>query len=242
MPKVVAIIQARLGSTRLPEKVLCKIIDRPMIEHVVQRTQRSQNVDEVVVATTDKPSDQRLVDLCKENQWNVFTGSENDVLERYWKCASEHAADYVVRITSDCPLISPEIIDKVVAAQLASDADYTCNFHPQRTFPRGLDVECFPTDALERVHNAATEPNLREHVTLMIYGRPDLFRIKGIQCPLDLSQWRWTVDTGEDLELIRMIYQHFGNNRFTWRQAADAFNEHPTWKTINQHIEQKKVA
>ena len=242
MPNVVAIIQARLGSTRLPEKVLRKIIDRPMLEHVVERTQRSKNIDSVVVATTDQPADQRIVNLCKLNGWNVFTGSENDVLQRYWQCATEQEADYVVRITSDCPLISPEIIDKVVQTSLESEVDYTCNFHPQRKFPRGLDVECFPFDVLERVHQAATEPNLREHVTLMIYCRPDLFKVKGISCPLDLSDWRWTVDTADDLQMTRKIFEHFGNNHFNWRQAANAFHENPMWKKINQHIEQKKAA
>lgn len=239
MLKVVAIIQARLGSTRLPEKVMHTLVDKPMLQHVVERTTRSRLVDSVVVATTNEIADQPLVEFCEQNRWNVFAGSERDVLERYWQCANQFDADYIVRITSDCPLASPEIIDKVIASQIKSDANYTCNFHPKRTFPRGLEVECFTRETLDRVHKSAVEPNLREHVTLMIYNRPDLFKLKGIRCPIDLSDWRWTVDTADDMKLIRKIYDHFGDNRFTWRQAAQLVHENPSWQILNQHIRQK---
>ncbi|MDB4777958.1 glycosyltransferase family protein [bacterium] len=240
MPKIVAIIQARLGSNRLPAKVLKNIIGRPMIEHVVERTLRAQLVDEVVIATTDTPQDTRLASLCESNDWNVFRGSENDVLDRYWKCAKHYQADQIVRITSDCPMISPEIIDQVVRMQLnGQNSDYSCNFHPERKFPRGLDVECFEFSTLDHVNKIAIEPNLREHVTLMIYRRPDLFSVSGFECREDLSNFRWTVDTADDLKLIRTIFSHFNHNRFTWQDAAQAIHDHPHWQSINQHINQK---
>lgn len=211
-----------------------------MIDHVIERTRRSQLVDEVVVATTTSPLDRRLINYGKLKDWSMFAGSEHDVLERYYQCAKKHAADQVVRITSDCPLISPELIDRVVKKQLDHPGnDYACNFHPKRTFPRGLDVECLSFETLERVHKIATEPNLREHVTLMIYCRPDLFELRGFTCNKDLSDWRWTVDTPEDLRLVRTVYNHFQDNQFTWRQAAQAFHDHPMWPTINQHVDQK---
>ncbi len=240
MPKTIAIIQARLGSNRLPEKVLKNIIGRPMIEHVVERTIRAQLVDKVVVATTNTPQDDRLASFCESKDWNIFRGSENDVLDRYWRCAKHYQADQVVRITSDCPMISPEIIDRVIEKQLTCESsDYSCNFHPERKFPRGLDVECFAFSALDRVNKLAIEPNLREHVTLMIYRRTDLFTVSGFGCREDLSHWRWTVDTPDDLKLIRTIFSHFDHNRFTWREAAQAIHDHPYWRSINQHINQK---
>lgn len=211
-----------------------------MIDHVVERTSRARRIDEIVIATTDSPTDTRLFNYSNLKNWPIFCGSENDVLERYWKCAKEHQADYVVRITSDCPMISPLIIDQVIEKQISSpDLDYTCNFHPDRTFPRGLDVECLPFDTLDRVHHSAAEPELREHVTLMIYRQTDLFRTGGIQCSSDLASWRWTVDTEADLRLVRTIFHHFGSNKFTWQQAVQAFRNHPEWLSINQHITQK---
>lgn len=240
MSKTVAIIQARLGSTRLPGKVLKEIIQRPMIDHVMERTLRAESIDEVVIATTNAPQDLKLAAYCKQKGWPVFCGSENDVLSRYWQCANEHQADHIVRITSDCPMISPQVIDQVVERQLSqNDLDYSCNFHPKRTFPRGLDVECLPLRTLERVHKAATSPELREHVTLMIYQRSDLFQLDGVHCSQDLSHWRWTVDTEADLQLIRTVFRHFGDNHFTWKQAMQAFLKHPHWHSINQHISQK---
>lgn len=240
MSKTVAIIQARLGSTRLPGKVLKDVIDRPMIDHVMERTLRAKRIDEVVVATTDTPKDIKLANYCEQKGWAVFCGSENDVLDRYWRCAKKHQADHIVRITSDCPMISPEVIDQVVEHQLShKNLDYSCNFHPERTFPRGLDVECLPFNTLDQVHQAADETQLREHVTLMIYRRPDLFQLGSIHCHTDRSDWRWTVDTEADLRLIRTVFRHFGNNEFSWQQAAEAFQTHPQWQLINQHISQK---
>lgn len=239
MEKTVAIIQARLGSSRLPGKVLQEIAGRPMIEHVYQRTARSQKLDEVVVATTESEQDQELVDFCTGKEWPVFVGSEQDVLSRYWQCAKKYNANQIVRITSDCPLIDPEVIDQVIEVQSSSDVDYTSNFEPNRTFPRGLDVECFSIDALDLAHRLANEPAHREHVTMMIYRRPDLFSVSGIQNERDLSNWRWTVDTEEDMRLVRAIYGQFGNNRFRWQQAAAAYLANPQWQVINQHIQQK---
>ncbi len=240
MTKTLAIIQARLGSTRLPKKVLREINGRPMLDHVVERTWRSQNIDQVVIATTEATVDQELVRYCNEKDWPVFVGSEFDVLSRYWNCAQEFVADYVVRITSDCPLVDPEIIDKVIESQWSdSDTDYTSNIAPRRHFPRGLDVECVPIATLQRVNELAVQPKYREHVTSMIYQRPDLFSLLGVQCSMDLSSWRWTVDTKDDLLLMQKLFRHFGNNTFRWRDAARVYYENPGWQKLNRHVEQK---
>lgn len=240
MPRTVAIIQARLGSTRLPAKVFKNIIGRPMIDHVVERTRRAQQVDEVVIATTDTTQDLPLAEYCKSKDWPVFRGSEFDVLERYWKCGHEFQAEQVVRITSDCPLISPAIIDQVIDVHRSKDhLDYSCNFHPLRKFPRGLDVECVEFSTLDRIHHLATDPEFREHVTLMIYRHPEQFQIQGIECCHDLADWRWTVDTADDLRLVRKLFSHFNHNEFTWHEAAEAYRDHPQWQAINQHVRQK---
>ena len=242
--KVVAIIQARMGSTRLPGKVLLDLAGKPMLARGVNRTRRAQTLDEVVVATTVQPADNAIVRLCTERGWPCFRGSENDVLDRYYRAAVVHQADVVVRITSDCPLIEPGIVDRVVCEflDMQPGVDYACNVLPRRTFPRGLDTEVMRFDVLERVWREDKNPAWREHVTPYIQRNPDLFRICGIMNEVDFSHMRWTVDAPEDLAFVRHIYEHFGHNRFSWHEVLALLEQHPEWLGINRHVVQKKVS
>lgn len=239
--KTVAIIQARMESTRLPGKVLADIAGKPMLERVVERTRRASRVDQVVVATSDSPADEVLVALCQRRGWAVVAGSQHDVLARYRQAAEAYQADQIVRITSDCPLIDPGLVDAVVALSDRPGFEYGCNFHPCRRFPRGLDCEVMTRGTLERIDRLATAPRFREHVTLLVYdpqgqGR---FRIDHHLGSTDWSWLRWTVDTAEDLELVRAIYGHFGDRPFSWRELLDVYPQYPHWRRINLGTVQK---
>jgi spore coat polysaccharide biosynthesis protein SpsF len=239
--KIVAIIQARMGSTRLPGKVLLDLAGEPMLVRVVKRTQRAKMLDEVVVATTVQLADEAIARLCSEHSWPCFQGSEEDVLDRYYQAAIAHRAGAVVRITSDCPLIEPEIVDRVVQAFLdgQQEIDYVSNTFPRRMFPRGLDTEVVRFGVLEKVWHEDHDPTWREHVTPYIYRHPELFNIHGIVNEVDLSHMRWTVDTTEDLVFMKHIYEHFGNDRFSWREVLSVLGQHPKWIEINQKVAQK---
>ncbi|RLC82174.1 MAG: acylneuraminate cytidylyltransferase [Chloroflexi bacterium] len=241
--KTVAIIQAHMGSTRLPGKVLKDLAGEPMLARVVDRTRRTQTLDEVVVATTVQPADEAIVRLCAERGWPCFRGSEEDVLDRYYQAAVAHQADVVVRITSDCPLIEPEVVDLVVGEFLARqpEVDYVSNTLPPRTFPRGLDTEVVSFEALERAWREDENPAWREHVTPYIYRNPERFDCHGVTNEVDYSGMRWTVDTPEDLELVRRSYEHFGHDRFSWREVLAVLKERPDWLEINRHVRQKAI-
>ena len=241
--KNVAIIQARMGSSRLPGKVLRNVGGKTMLDRVVERVKRCQFVDEVVVATSNLKIDQYIVDHCRDFGYSVFAGSHLDVLSRYVEAAEVFNADRIIRITADCPLIDSGVIDQVIT-KLANDSflDYACNFFPNRFYPRGLDAEAFTLKTLKLVDRLAVTPSQREHVTLQIYQNPTLYSIGGVQPREDYSDLRWTVDTAEDLQLVNLIYQHFGHQQFDWRQVIDAWSQNPHWSTVNQQIVQKKAA
>jgi spore coat polysaccharide biosynthesis protein SpsF len=233
--RTVAIIQARTGSTRLPGKVLKDLTGEPMLARVVERTRRARHLDEVVVATSDLEADDTIARLCAERGWACFRGSELDVLDRYYRAALAFRADVVVRVTSDCPLIDPDLIDLHVQKLLAcwSETDFVTNMLRQ-SFPLGLAVEVMPMDVLARMHRMSRTPELREHVTTLAYVEPERFRIENIPHKTDLSCMRWTVDTAEDLEFVRRVFAHFGHDRFTWQNVLAALDEHPEWAEINR--------
>ncbi len=242
-PRTVAILQARLGSTRLPGKVLLDLAGEPMIARVVRRVQRARALDQVVIATTTEPADDALAALCVDRDWSCFRGSEDDVLDRYYRAALEHEADLVVRICSDCPLIEPEIIDLVVRELVARrpPADYACTFLPRRWYPVGLDVEVFWTQTLSVLWLEDQNPQWREHVTQFLHHHPERFAIHGVPSDRDFSAMRWTVDTPEDLDLVRRIYEAFGHDRFSWQEVLTLLEENPKWLEINRHVQQKVV-
>lgn len=237
-----AIIQARMGSTRLPGKVLKDLLGKPMLVHVVERTRRAKALNSVIVATTTRPDDDVIARLCEQKGYPYFRGSLEDLLDRYYQTAVQFKVDNVVRITSDCPLIEPEIIDRTVYEFLnhSPALDYASNFLT-RTFPRGLDIEVMSFKALQKAWQEDNNPAWREHVTPYIYRHPEKFQIHNVTGDTDYSQMRWTVDTPEDMELVRRIYQYFQNNKFTWIQVLDLLKIHPDWLEINQDIRQKQV-
>lgn len=241
--RVVAVIQARMGSTRLPGKVLVDLAGDFTLARVVNRTGRAKLLDQVVVATTVKPADDAIVRLCSERGWSCYRGSEEDVLDRYYKAACAFQADAIVRITSDCPLIDAGVVDRVVQEFLDRQPgiDYACNVLPRRTFPHGLDTEVMRFEVLEQAWREDDNPAWREHVTPYIYRHPEKFRLLWVTNDVDYSHMRWTVDTPEDLEFIRRIYEHFGHDHFSWREVLAVLDEHPEWLDINRHVRQKVI-
>jgi len=240
--KVVAVIQARMGSTRLPGKVLLDLAGEPMLVRVVNRSRRATALHEVAVATTTEPADDVIVELCEARGWPCFRGSEADVLDRYYRAAIEYQAGIVVRITADCPLIDPGVVDWVVREHLLQGAaGYTSNTLPPRTFPRGLDVEVMSFEALERAWREDDNPTWREHVTPYIYYQPEKFSLMAVVNNVDLSSMRWTVDTVDDVVFVRKIYDYFGQDVFSWQDILRSLNEHPEWLEINRHVTQKEV-
>jgi spore coat polysaccharide biosynthesis protein SpsF len=240
--KTVAIIQARMRSTRLPGKILRDIAGEPMLARVVERSQRAATVDEVVVATSELADDDIVERLCSDRSWVCFRGSETDVLDRYYRAAIAFRADLVVRVTSDCPLIDPRLIDEHVNLLLRrwTEVDFVTNMVKQ-TYPLGLAVEVMPMDVLARMKRMSQTDMLKEHVTTLAYVEPGWFQIDHIMHPVDLSHLRWTVDTAEDLELVRKIFQHFGHGRFSWEEVLPVLEQHPDWTKINQDIPQKTL-
>jgi len=209
---------------------------------VVNRTSRSKTVRNVAIATTTQPGDDSIVNLCKARGWPYYRGSELDVLDRYYQAALTFKADIVVRITADCPLIEPEIIDRVVNEFLSvyRAADYVSNTLI-RTFPLGLDVEVISFTALSRAWREDTNHAWREHVTPYIWRQPDKFKIHNVTTDKDYSYMRWTVDTTEDLAFVRKIYDHFKDDTFNWREVLDLLKKHPEWLEINRDVQQKMV-
>jgi len=211
---VVVVIQARMGSTRLPGKVLMPLGGKPAIAHVLERAGRIPGVSRVVLATTDSPADDPLVDFCHSVGAAVFRGSEEDVLDRYYQAARQAGADVVLRITGDCPLLDPEESGKVLRALLESGADYASNVHPP-TYPDGLDTEAMTFAALERVWKEATRRSEREHVTLHVANNPGRFTSVHVRGAEDLSRYRLTLDEEADYRLLSELFSILARkNRF----------------------------
>lgn len=240
-PRTVAIVQARLGSTRLPGKVLLPLLGEPMLTRVMRRAGRAGTVDEVVLATTTLPEDDALVGLARAEGWPVERGSETDLLARYLGAARSRRAEVIVRITSDCPLIDPDVIDRTVEAFRAAGADYASNTLEPRTFPRGLDVEVVGRAALERADAEDRDPAWREHATPYIYRHPERFRLTRVAAPVDRSGHRWSVDTQADYELVRGLYEALGRDDFGWLDALAVIDANPESWMGNRGVVQKPV-
>lgn len=241
--KVVAIIQARMSSTRLPGKVLKTASGRTMLERMIERVRQAKSVDQVLVATTTDPSDDAIVRACRKYKVEVFRGSLPDVLDRYYQAAKRCQADVIVRLTGDCPLIDPILIDDVVNALVTNHVDFACNRLPppfSRTYPIGLDVEACTFSALENAWRNADQKHEREHVLPYLYAVPGRFKVLQLNHSEDLGHLRWTLDTPEDLLLLRRIYRHFrGRNDFTWPEVLQLWREKPGMFSINARIQHK---
>lgn len=231
-----------MASTRLPGKVLKKVVGKPLLELEIERLQRVKLKDEIIVATTSNPQDDPIVALCEKLKVLTFRGSENDVLSRYYEAAREFKSDIIVRVTADCPLIDPDITNQIIQKYLESSKEYVSNTLI-RTFPRGLDTEVFSFQCLEKVFNESKMPSEREHVTPYIYNNRDLFQCAGVESTVDCSRYRWTVDTPEDLELIKIIFEalYVKNPLFSTNDVCLMFDKHPEWLQVNKHIKQNPV-
>lgn len=242
------IVQARMTSTRLPGKVLMPVLGKPLLAYELERLQRCQKADSLMVATTVNATDDPVVALCEALDVPVFRGSEADVLERYHGAARQAAAETVVRVTADCPLIDPVIVDHVIARYQTANReangalDYASNTLA-RTFPRGLDVEVFSFAGLETAHRQATQPAHREHVTPFFYTQPERFRLDSIESLENYGEHRWTVDTPEDFELVRRILETLYpvTPDFGLLDVLALLDRNPEWVHLNAHIEQAKI-
>lgn len=242
--KVVCIIQARMGSTRLPGKILFPVKNKPMIAHTINRLKQCRNVDQIVLATSRLPEDRRLIDLAASLGTDSFTGSELDVLDRFYQAGKQYQAQVVVRCTGDCPVIDPEVTDLIIDRHLKNGNDYTSNT-VVRTYPRGLDTEVMNFEVLERAAREAQEPFEREHVTPYIYQRPDIFTVEQVEAESNRRQpWlRLTVDTQEDFDFMTRIFDELYDETpfFSVDDVLTLINRKPELKNINRHIQQKPL-
>jgi spore coat polysaccharide biosynthesis protein SpsF len=258
--RVVAIIQARMASSRLPGKVLLDISGQPMLARVHARTRRAQRVDQVVVATTTDPSDDPVSAYCAAHGMEHTRGSQFDVLDRYYQAASRAGADVVVRVTADCPVIDPALIDAAVGALVEGGFDFVADRLPppfHRTYPIGLDVEVCTFTALERAWADGRAPVHREHVMPYLYEGVELaarspalsagvsargFKIGLLDHDPDFGEMRWTVDTPEDLEFLREVYRRLGGrDDFTWTDVLKLAQRDPALARINAGVRHKTL-
>lgn len=243
-PRVVAIIQARMASARLPGKVLADLGGQPVLAWVVRRAQRAAGIDQVVVATSVSADDDVVAAFCKEQDFTCTRGSLHDVLDRYTEAARQHDAEVIVRLTGDCPLIDPSLLSDNLRIFLAADPplDFAANRLPDdRTIPIGLDAEFCTMAALEIAWREAQEPHQREHVMPFFYEHPERFRILHIKHLPNYGQYRWTVDTPEDLELLRKVVANFPDDKFSWKEVVTLFEQHPELAQINAAVQHKSV-
>jgi len=258
--RVIAIIQGRMSSSRLPGKILADITGGAMLSRVFIRTSRAATVNETIFATTIDPTDDPVAEYCEFSGIPITRGSLHDVLDRYYQTAKEARADVVVRITADCPVIDPNLIDDCVNTLLEGSFDFTCNRLPPpftRTYPIGLDTEVCTFVALEKAWKGSTETFQREHVMPYLYEGVELsilnrqlsegvslrgFKIAQLHHTTDFGDYRWTVDTPEDLEFMRQLYARFNErDDFTWKDILRIVHDNPELGAINSAVQHKTL-
>lgn len=235
--KAKAIIQARVGSTRLSGKVLLKVMDKTILEYVIERVKKAKNIENIVVATTAKKEDVEIASLTRRLGLSVYCGSEDDVLDRYYQAAKLFKIEHIVRITSDCPLIDPRIIDDVINYYFESGVDY-CSNTLEVTFPDGEDAEVFSFDALNDAWENAKLLSEREHVTPYIRKHPDKFKLASFKNKIDLSGKRWTLDEKGDFKLIKIILESLYplNPDFAMDDILKFLRQNPHIEDVNKGI------
>jgi len=234
---ILAILQARLSSTRLPGKVLMDLHGEPMILRQIERIQQSEKIDKLVVATSDDPRDDELELVLQEAGILVRRGPLDDVLERFRLVAEEFEPQTIVRLTADCPLIDPEVIDKVISEHISSGANYSGNaLNP--TFPDGLDTECIEKAILDKLALMPLSSMEREHVTLGVYSRPDHFKLHSVEQVPDRSNLRWTVDVADDIAFVRLVYSYLydRNPRFRQSDVVDLIKKYPEFSRTDEIV------
>ena len=244
--KIVAIVASRMTSTRLPGKILKEMAGKPALVHLIERLSRSKYLQEIVIATTTNGTDDLVVETAQREDVNYYRGSEMDVLARTVEAAESVGADYIVQITSDCPLADAAIIDWVIEYMLDHPyCDYVSN-DLVRTFPLGLDVEIFKTVDLRKVEQNVHIPEVREHVSLFFYTHPERYYLANVEAPFFLHhpEYRLTLDTEEDYKLIRLIYENLypSNPFFDAYAIVRLLLSHPEYLRINHDIHQKKIS
>lgn len=234
---ILAILQARISSSRLPGKVLKSILTKPMIIHEIERIQNSRTIDQLILATSTDQSDDLLAEVCLEHGVEVYRGSLGDVLDRFYQSAIKYQPDHIVRLTGDCPVIDWTIIDNVIDLHLKEQNDYTSNTL-QPTYPDGLDVEVCAFKTLQSAWQNTVLPSEREHVTLYIHQHPEQFRLGGLTNASDLSALRWTVDEPEDFVFVTKIYEELyaRNNKFTMDDILKLLAKKPNLQMINNQF------
>jgi spore coat polysaccharide biosynthesis protein SpsF (cytidylyltransferase family) len=237
-----ALVQARMGSTRLPGKVLADVAGQPLLARILARLSGVDGLDEVMVVTSDAPRDLEVVELARSLGYRAFAGSELDVLDRYHRAAEGLDADVLVRVTADCPLVDPSVIERLLSLHAAGGADYTAvatgALPPSRgllRFPDGLDAEAFGRSALAVAWEEASDPYEREHATPFLYRRPDRFRLAMLEAETDMGSERWTVDHPDDLEFVRAVYGRLGDAPFGYRDVLALLEREPSLRALNAH-------
>ena len=238
---ILAVLQARASSRRLPNKVLMPILGAPMLARQIERVKRARRIDRIVLATSVEPEDQAVADIAGMTGVSAYRGSLDDVLDRYYQAAAQQKPDWVVRLTGDCPLADPAVIDAVISATIEGDFDYGTNAI-QPTWPDGLDCEVMRFTALERNWREASSTVEREHVTPYIYNHPEVFRIHHVKGSEDLSGLRWTVDEPRDFAFVSAIYEALypGNAAFTSEDVLTFLADHPEILALNADIERNE--
>jgi spore coat polysaccharide biosynthesis protein SpsF len=241
----VAIVQGRMASSRLPDKILKDISGKPMLAWVVDQARKARLIDQVVVATTVEPSDDAVESYCRENHISCYRGSMHDVLDRFYQAARLFQADIVVRFTADCPLLDPQLVDHVLEEFFKAGADFAANRLPPpftRTFPIGLDTEVATFAALERAWKEATAKHDREHVMPYLYEVAGRFKVVRVEAEKDYGWVRWTVDTPTDLELVRKLAIKIqGKPSFTWLDVLDIYLHEPGLAEINADVKHRTM-
>jgi len=241
--KVIATIEARMGSSRLPGKVMLPLAGEPMIIRLVERVRRSKMVNEVVVATTKQASDQIIIDTCNRYQVKVFAGSEIDITQRLLDAAGSEDADFVVQLTGDNPLIDSGLIDDAVQELIESKSDYVTNYS-NNNLTIGFNVRCFTYTALEKASKLSNEPSDRIHGSYYIHRSPELFSISSVKVGVELQRddIRLTVDETSDFEIVRMVFETLYplKKDFTAKDVVEMIDRFPEWKKINEQVVQKK--
>ena len=238
-----AIIQARCGSTRFPNKVFALIDGKPLLWHVVNRLKYATKIDDIIVATTISEKDDKIEEWCKENNVHCFRGSEENVLNRYYSASEAFPSDYVVRITADDPFKEPKVIDAVVTKLMEEGYDHVTNNLPP-SFPEGLDCEAFKKSALDRSEREAETAFEREHVTQYIYHHPEIFKIGNVSNPENLSYLRWTVDKDVDFEMVKAVYAHrnpANKGILLMDEILDILKAYPEIEKINSEVERSAM-
>jgi spore coat polysaccharide biosynthesis protein SpsF len=238
---IAGIIQARLGSSRLPGKIMLEACGKSMLELMIERVKRSKKLDKIIIATSTNAQDDKIVEFCKKAKIDCYRGAEDDLLARYKGAADTFGVDTIVRLTSDTPIIDAETIDDTVEAYLKNNYDFVSNCYPMpRTYPDGTNVEVFSRNLLNEADRQAKKPSEREHVTFFMWMQPDKYKIFRVDYKRDISKYRLNLDYNEDYSVLKAIFENLypKDHNFTMENALEWLDEHPDTYKINSNIKQ----